>query len=151
MPTASSHHSDPWRTLRECQSRSAQEQQVLSGRDWLFISAIVVYLTALFPLYLWIVDFFVSARAGADPISNAMRNACFAMIGVGTVFLILSWWAKYAPFRASVMALLFYVGLHVWTAFAVPHHVMDGIASKIIVLLGLLLAVRTGYRRRHHA
>ncbi|WP_043584238.1 hypothetical protein [Geminisphaera colitermitum] len=144
-------NTDPWRILRECQSRSAHEQQLLSGRDWLLVSAIVEYLTALFPLYLWTVDYFVSARVGTDPISDKMRLACCAMLGVGTTFLVLSWWAKYAPFRASVIALLFYAGLQAWIMLTLPHHLMDGIASKIIIFLGLLMAVRTGYRRRHHA
>ncbi len=144
-------HTDPWRILRECQSRSAQEQQLLSGRDWLLVSAIVEYFTALFPLYLWIMDFFVSARAGTDPITTIMRNTCLAMIGVGTIFVLLSWWAKYAPFRAALIALLFYIGLQIWIVLAVPQHFMDGIASKVIIFLGLLMAIRTGYRRRHHA
>ena len=135
------------RQLRECQSRSAREQQILSGRDWLFVTALVQFLTALYPLYRWFTDMTMrtadEARYGID-----MRVA-LGMLATTVILLVLWGWAKYAPFRAACVALAFYVLLQVGLAIYDPNHVLDGIASKIIVLLGLIMAVRTGYRRRH--
>ena len=135
------------RQLRESQSRSAREQQILSGRDWLFATAFVQFLTALYPLYRWLSDTMLvhasDARAGSD------MRAALGMLSVTAVLLALWGWAKYAPFRAASVALAFYVLLQVGLAVYSPDHVLDGIASKIIVLLGLIMAVRTGYRRRH--
>ncbi|AHF90081.1 hypothetical protein OpiT1DRAFT_03747 [Opitutaceae bacterium TAV1] len=141
---------DPWHLLRECQTRSAQEQQLFSGRDWLLVSALVEFLTALYPLYLWLANLFLSRRVAAPVIPVPIRDVVCVMFGVGFLFLALAWWAKYAPFRASLVAFLFYVGLQVWLAFSIPNHFMEGIASRILIMLGLVMAVRTGYRRRHH-
>jgi len=135
------------RQLRESQSRSAREQQILSGRDWLFVTALVEFLTALYPLYRWLTDTLMRTPDEA-------RFAIDMHVAVGlvltTIILLILWaWAKYAPFRAACTALAFYVLLQAALALYDPNHVLDGIASKIIVLLGLIMAVRTGYRRRH--
>ena len=135
------------RQLRESQSRSAREQQILSGRDWLFVTALVQFLTALYPLYRWMTD--LTLRA-ADPARTATdTHVALGMLATTAILLLLWLWAKYAPFRAAITALAFYVLLQAGLAVYAPNHVLDGIASKVIVLLGLIMAVRTGYRRRH--
>lgn len=135
------------RMLRECQSRSAREQQILSGRDWLFVTALVQFLGGLYPLYRWITAFFVAT----DDAGAAVRDMGMAggMMAICAVLIVLWSWGKYAPFRAAVGALAFYVLLQVAIALLYPNHIFDGIASKVLVLLGLLMAARTGYRRRH--
>jgi len=111
------------------------------------VTALVQFLTALYPLYRWFTDMTMrtadEARYGID-----MRVA-LGMLATTAILLLLWGWAKYAPFRAACVALAFYVLLQVGLAIYDPNHVLDGIASKIIVLLGLIMAVRTGYRRRH--
>jgi len=135
------------RRLRECQSRSAREQQILSGRDWLFVTALVQFLSALYPLYRWLSD--TMMRTPDEARFSIDVHVALGML-LTTVILLLLWvWAKYAPFRAACVALAFFVLLQVGLAIYDPNHVLDGIASKIIVLLGLIMAVRTGYRRRH--
>jgi hypothetical protein len=133
--------------LRECQSRSAREQQILSGRDWLFVTALVQFISALFPVY----------RCAASAMSTAAVYETFqkdlgmaiGMCVVSAVLSILWWWGKYAPFRAACSAFAFYLTLHILVAVFYPVHMFDGIASKVLVTLGLIMAVRTGYRRRH--
>jgi len=135
------------RQLRECQSRSAREQQILSGRDWLFVTALVQFLTALHPLYRWLTDQMMlnvdEARVATD------IHVVILMLSTAVILLLLWLWAKYAPFRAACVALAFYVLLQAGLSIYDPNHILDGIASKVIVLLGLIMAVRTGYRRRH--
>ncbi len=135
------------RMLRECQSRSAREQQILSGRDWLFVTALVQFLTALYPVYRWITELFVVAGAYESYVRD--MGMAIGMLTICAVLLVLWWWGKYAPFRAACAALGFYVLLQVAVALFYPTHIFDGIASKVLVLFGLLMAVRTGYRRRH--
>jgi len=135
------------RQLRESQSRSAREQQILSGRDWLFVTALVEFLTALYPLYRWLTDVMMrtpdEARSGMD-----MRVA-LSMLATTVILLALWMWAKHAPFRAACVALAFYALQQAGIGIYDPNHLLDGIVSKVIVLLGLIMAVRTGYRRRH--
>ncbi|WP_043582493.1 hypothetical protein [Geminisphaera colitermitum] len=139
---------DPFHILREAQARSAQEQQLLSGRDWLSVTALVQFLTALYPLYLWVsFDLLGYRLASTDPLVSILRLTALVTFGIGFVFLLLSWWAKYAPFRAATLALVFYTALNVFFALTRPQHFMDGIASRMFVFLGLIMAVRTGFHR----
>ncbi|MDR2675348.1 MAG: hypothetical protein LBC18_10940 [Opitutaceae bacterium] len=141
----------PFRVLRECQARSAREQQILSGRDWLFVSALVQFLTALYPLYLWGTGLMLAHHDTASASPGHTREIACGMLTVSAILLLLWWWAKFAPFRAACIALLFYLMLQGFAAFHQPQDVLNSLVSKILVLLGLLMAVRTGYRRRHSA
>jgi len=135
------------RQLRESQSRSAREQQILSGRDWLFVSALVQFLTALYPLYRWFGD--LTLRS-VTPEHYATDVRVVILMLVTMAILLLLWlWAKYAPFRAAITALALYFLLQAGIAIYDPNHLLDGVASKLIILFGLIMAVRTGYRRRH--
>jgi hypothetical protein len=139
------------RILREAQERSAQEQELFSGRDWLFVTAFVQFLTALYPIYLWASLDLLGYRTGGslDPVIPLLllRVAALVTLGIGFLFLILAWWAKYAPWRAAVAGLLFFVAFNVFIAVARPQYFMDGIASRVLVFLGLIMAVRTGFHR----
>ena len=133
--------------LRECQSRSAREQQILSGRDWLFVAALVQFLTALYPIYRWATETFVFNVGGA--LWGEDMQVAAGMLAVAAILLALWGWAKHAPFRAASVALGFFVVLQVYVVTMHPAHSLDHIASRILVLLGLIMAVRTGHRRRH--
>jgi hypothetical protein len=141
----------PFRVLRECQARSAREQQILSGRDWLFVSALVQFLTALYPIYLWMTELSLTHHDGISTVPVYTREIACGMVAVSLILLLLWKWAKFAPFRAACVALLFCLMLNGVAAFCQPQDMLNGLVSKILVLLGLLMAVRTGYRRRHSA
>ncbi len=142
---------DIFRPLREAQVRAAQEQQLFSGRDWLRVATIVQFLSALYPVYLWISLEWPGHRNTSEPVINLLRISALCLFGLGLVFLLLSWWANYAPFRAAVIGLALFLACNVLVAVTLPHHFIDGAASRLLVLLGLLMAVRTGYRRRRPA
>jgi ABC-type transport system involved in cytochrome c biogenesis permease subunit len=133
--------------LRECQSRSAREQQILSGRDWLFVTALVQFLSALFPIYRCVIH--VTRTTNVSGTFQEDMGMAIGMCVVSIVLTILWWWGKYAPFRAAYAAFAFYLALHILVAVFYPTDMFNGIASKVLVTLGLIMAVRTGYRRRH--
>lgn len=142
------HDIDPFRVLREAQVRSAQTQQIFSGRDWLCVATFIQFITAIYPLYQWMsFDLLGYRQASADPVVSILRLIALAILGIGFVFLLLSWWAKYAPFRAATLALLFYTALNILLAVTRPQFFMEGFASRMFVLLGLIMAVRTGFHR----
>ncbi len=131
-------------TLRECQFRSAEEQRLLSGRGWLLVSALVQLISALHPISQYVMTT-VTRATDRDP--RPLLWLVVSMVATTVLFLGLWGWAKFAPFRAAVIALVAYVALHTGIALAAPHAVLDGIASKIFILIGLVMAVRTGYLR----
>jgi len=131
-------------SLRGSQARSASEQRLLSGRDWLLVCAFVQLLTVLYPIYCYM----LSVTFGFLPEKTEHLPALIAaLLVLVVVFVLLWWWARYAPFRAALTALLAYLVVHAGIALFIPQAVLDGIASKILVLLGLVLAVRTGWLR----
>lgn len=131
-------------SLRACQTRSAEEQRLLSGRGWLLIAGAAQVLTTLHPLNQYLLARTLNDHA---PMFRQFPWLIGGMAGLGFAFLLLWWWAAYAPFRAALTALLLYLAFHTAVALAVPQVVLDSIASKILVLLGLLLAVRVGWMR----
>src|SRR5690606_4315569 len=95
-------------SLRERQARSAGEQRLLSGRDWLLVCAFVQLLTATYPTYRYIVSAtfgFISEKTEHLPALIA------ALLVLVVVFVLLWWWARYAPFRAALTALLAYLAV----------------------------------------
>lgn len=135
------------RTLRDCQSRSAREQQIISGRDWLLVTVFVQLLSSIYPLYVWITDTF--RVYGTTSVDTHVHYAAIGMLGMSAVLFFLWAWGKYAPFRAACVALAFYISLQIVLIWLLPHRGTEGLAPKICVLIGLLMAVRVGYRRRH--
>ena len=144
---STSHHQSILRQLRECQSRSAREQQILSGRDWLIVTALVQFLTALYPVYRWFMDILMPEHAPETYQHNMIL--ALTMIAMAVLLLALWGWAKFAPFRAACIALALFVAMQVYIVAFHPVFSLSNAASKILVLLGLIMAVRTGYRRRH--
>ena len=139
---------DPFRSLRETQARAMQQQHLFSGLDWLRATAFVQLLMAIYPTYLWASFVLFPSREASDPgMLLKLQILALATLIVGLVLGLLAWWAKYAPFRASVVALFFYVGLNVFIAVGRPDHFLDGLAPRMLVLLGLVQAVRTSFRR----
>ncbi|MDR2980619.1 MAG: hypothetical protein LBV12_00045 [Puniceicoccales bacterium] len=139
---------DPFRTLRETQARAMQEQQLFSGRDWLRVTTFVQLLTAIYPLYLWASFALFSSRAASETRTMEIIQLVAAVtLGIGIILGLLAWWAKYAPFRAAVVAIVFYIALNVFLAICRPEHFLDGAASRILIFLGLVMAVRTGFHR----
>ncbi len=140
--------STPFQSLRDSQARSAAEQRLLSGRGWLFAAGIVQLLTALNPL-----NQYLLARTLDDhnPVFRHYPLLIGGMAGLGITFFFLWWWAAFAPFRSTVIALILFVAFHAAVALGLPHVVLDSIASKILVLLGLVLAVHTGWLRHRAA
>lgn len=132
-------------SLRECQARSAEEQRLLSGRGWLLAAGVVQLITALHPFNQYMLARTVGDRAPAFAYYPWLVGG---MTGLGVAFLLLWRWGAYAPFRAALVALVLFVAFHAAVAVGIPQVVPDSLASKILVLIGLLFAVRTGWRRR---
>jgi hypothetical protein len=96
-------------------------------------------------------DLMLAHHDGSVAVPPYTREIACGMVAVSLLLLLLWKWAKFAPYRAACVALLFCLMLHGVAAYCQPQHMLDGLVSKILVLLGLLMAVRTGYRRRHSA
>jgi hypothetical protein len=130
--------------LRAAQSRSAYEQRLLSGRDWLLVAFFVQLLAALHPLFAWINH----TRLGAGLHEGLHPGINFAATLALAAALASLWlWARYAPFRATVAAVIVFVAVHGALGFADPGVLLSGAVVKSLVLLGLLQAANTGYLR----
>ncbi|MFA6962022.1 MAG: hypothetical protein WC205_14805 [Opitutaceae bacterium] len=133
-----------FQSLRESQARSADEQRLLSGRDWLLVAALVQFLTVLYPIHRYILSVTFSFHTEKTEHLPALIAGMLALV---VVFVLLWWWGRYAPYRATLAALLAFLVFHAAVALFTPQAVLDSIASKILVLAGLVLAVRTGWLR----
>ncbi len=131
--------------LREAQRRSAHEQQLLSGRDWILIAMCVQLLSALHPLFVWINVLLLDAPS---PVHAEPAIALVAALGLAAALGLLSWWAKYAPFRAAVVAVLAFLAAQATVGYFDPGALISGAIVKSIVLVGLLQAARIGHFRR---
>ncbi|MFA6287786.1 MAG: hypothetical protein WC661_10425 [Opitutaceae bacterium] len=132
-------------SLRESQARSANEQILFSDRDWLLVAAFVQFLTALSPIHHYLMALRLSLPPGFAAHAPWLIGG---LLGLAGSLMLLWWWALYAPYRAALTALLAYIAVHSAIALLQPQAVLDNIASKILVLTGLVLAVRTGWLRR---
>lgn len=130
--------------LREAQRRSAHEQQLLSGRDWILIAMGVQLLSALHPLFVWIN---VLLLKSPSPVREEPAIVLAAALGLAAVLGLLSWWANYAPFRAAVAAVIAFLVTQAAVGYFDPGALVSGAIVKSIVLLGLLQAARIGYFR----
>ncbi len=130
--------------LRDAQGRAAHEQRLLSGCDWLLVAAFVQLLAAAYPLLAWIHHLLLGEglQTGLHPGINL-----FATIILSVTFGVLWFWARYAPFRAAVAAVIAFILIHGALGFADPRVLLSGTIIKALILVGLLHAVRTGYLR----
>lgn len=136
---------DTFYRLRAAQRRSAQEQQLLSGHDWILATVGVQLLSALYPLFAWFNHEMLGAGAhvGLHP-----RSHVVVALGLAAAFAVLGLWARYAPFRAALVAVIVYLFVLGATGLADPNSLLSGAIVKSLVLVGLLQAARTGYLRR---
>lgn len=137
---------DVFYRLREAQLRAVHEQEVLSGRNWILISAFVHVLAMVYPVFLWI----HVLELHSVPLNQALHpavNVGFTVLSCGAL-LVFWWWARFAPYRAALGALLtFIVILAIHTSID-PRQLVVGATAKALILLGLLQAVFVGHRRR---
>jgi hypothetical protein len=131
--------------LRAAQLRSAREQQLLSGREWILAAVVVQLLSALHPLFAWFNYVLFGAVRSSGP--HPRVDAAVAL-GLALVFAVLGWWARYAPFRAAVIAVIVYVVVLGTIGLTDPDSLLSGAIVKSLVLVGLLQAAHTGYLRR---
>lgn len=130
--------------LRTAQHRAAQEQQLLSGRDWILVAGVVQLLGALYPLFAWINQVLLGGgpRPGLHPGVSVMAEVALALL------LVVLWlWARFAPFRAAMLAIVVFLLVHGALGLVEPRTLLTGAIVKTVVLLGLVHAARTGYLR----
>ncbi len=135
---------DVFHRLRAAQLRSAHEQQLLSGREWILIVAFVQALSALHPLFAWINRALLGdgTHGGLHPSINFA-----ASLGLAIALATLAWWARFAPFRAAVVAVIVYLVVQGALGFVDPRSLLSGAIVKSLVLVGLLQAARTAFLR----
>ncbi|PTY07162.1 hypothetical protein DB347_07570 [Opitutaceae bacterium EW11] len=132
--------------LRAAQLRAVHEHELLSGRDWIVISAGVHVLATVYPVFLWIHVW----RLHSPSLNQHLHPAVNVGINLLTgLVLVAFWWrAHLAPFRSAVAALLVYLALQGVLASLDPQQLVSGATFKAIILLGLIQAVAVSYRRR---
>lgn len=130
--------------LRAAQSRAAHEQHLLSGRDWILVAAVVQLFAAL-PAALTLINRILLGPGLGENMHPRVSFSASVLLAVALAFL---WrWARHAPFRASVVALIVFVAVHGALGFSDPDSLISGAVVKSLVLVGLLQAVRTGHLR----
>jgi hypothetical protein len=130
--------------LRIAQRRSAEEQQLLSGRDWILVAGLVQLLSGLHPLFVLINQRVLGSpsRPGVTP---GIQLA--AEVVLAAAFVLLWLWARYAPFRAAATAIFAFLLVHGALGLVEPHTLLTGVIVKSLILVGLVHAARTGYLR----
>ena len=128
-------------TLAESQHKTTHKQTVKSGRGYILAIAIVQLVIG--------VAFFAMTRVATAnaPIKNQaiLLNVAITVSILGVIFMGLWMWAKYAPFAAALVALIFYVSVLALDAVMAPAQIAQGILIKILFIAGLSKAVKSGY------
>ncbi|HEY0944769.1 MAG TPA: hypothetical protein VGD81_05860 [Opitutaceae bacterium] len=131
--------------LRAAQQRSVREQELLSGRNWILICGLVHLLATIYPAFLWFNVEALHSRSLNQHLHPGI-NVAFSLLS--SVVLLLFWgWARYAPYRAALAALASYLMLQGTLAFLDPRQLVVGASFKALIILGLVQAVRVGFRR----
>jgi hypothetical protein len=131
--------------LRAAQQRSIREQELLSGRNWILVCALVHFAALLYPLFLWINLWQLHSPSVSQSIHPSVR--VISMLIAAGLLLVFWWWAKYAPYRAALGALISFVLVQCAIGWLDPRQLLFGASVKALVLLGLIQAVRIGFRR----
>lgn len=137
---------DVFYRLRAAQLRAVHEQEVLSGRNWILICAFVHLLAMVYPVFLWI--HVLELHSG--PLNQLMHPAVNVGFTLLSFFALLGfwWWARYAPYRAAIGALLAFLLIQGIYAYIDPRQLVVGAIAKALILLGLLQAIFVAFRRR---
>ncbi|HEX2854293.1 MAG TPA: hypothetical protein VHO24_13740 [Opitutaceae bacterium] len=130
--------------LRLAQRRSAQEQQLLSGRDWILVAGLVQLLSGLHPLFV-LINQRVLGSAPRPGVPPGVELA--AEVALAAAFVLLWRWARYAPFRAAMTAVVAFLLVHGALGLLEPRTLLAGAVVKSLILVGLVHAARTGYLR----
>jgi hypothetical protein len=137
--------SGPFQRLRLAQQRSVREQELLSGRNWILVCGLAHLLAAIHPLFLLINVWLLHSPSVNQHLHPAVNVGFTLAAGVA---LLLAWaWARYAPYRAALTALVAYLALQGALGYLDPAQFVAGAAMKALILLGLLQAVRVGHQR----
>jgi hypothetical protein len=132
--------------LRDAQRRAVHEQEIWSGRSWILICACAHAFLAVHPAFLWFHRSHLPLSGTNAPIHPGVFVAATLL---GSVVLAgFGWWARYAPYRAAMGALLAFLALHATLVFLDPHQLLVGAVLEVLLLVGLLQAARVGHRRR---
>lgn len=137
--------SDSFHRLRAAQRRSVREQEILSGRNWILICGLAHVLAAIYPAFLLI----NRLSLGTPSLNQHLHPGIHVVFTLlpGGLLLGFWWWARYAPYRAALGALLAYVGIQGALGLLDPRALLMGASFKALAILGLVQAVRIGYRR----
>lgn len=133
-------------SLRVTQARMVREQRLLSGQGWLLIAALTQLAICIPPGARYVEALLL--HDNAPELLHWLRWTIAGRFAIGMVLLGLWRWARYAPYRAALIALVAYTCVHAAIALMHPQDVLDNIGSKVVVLLGLVMAVHTGASRR---
>ena len=125
--------------LRAAQLRSVREQELLSGRNWILICACAHLLALVYPVFLLLHVVLLHPHAITHGLHPAITVGVIS--GSGLVLLFFWWWARYAPYRAALLALLAFVTIHATHAFFDPRQLSVATLGKAFVVLGLIHAV----------
>lgn len=136
---------DVFHRLRAAQLRAVREQELLSGRDWILICAGVHVLAMVYPVFLWVNVWLLRSASLNQHLHPAINVALTVLSGV--VLLGFWWWARFAPFRAALNALIAYGLIQAVLAYLDPHQLVVGATFKAVIVLGLIQATAVAYRR----
>jgi hypothetical protein len=128
----------PLPTLAESQRKSAHTQTVKSGRGAILAVAILQLLSGG-------VFFFLARNQESREAASGLMATSIVIFLLGSVFLGLWFWAKRAPFAAALVALALYVSFIALDAVLDPSQLARGFIIKILIIVGLSQAVKSGY------
>lgn len=136
---------DLFQRLRIAQLRSVREQELLSGRNWILVCALVHLGALLYPLFLWINLWQLGPPSLHQHLHPSIR--VLSMLSTAALLLGFWWWAKYAPYRAAIGALASFLLVQCVIGWLDPRQLLFGASIKALVLLGLIQAIRIGFHR----
>lgn len=136
---------DLFHSLRAAQRRSVREQEILSGRNWILICGLAHLLAAVYPAFLLTTLLWLGTPSPSQHLHPGLHLGFTLFSGV--VLLGFWWWARYAPYRAALAALVAYLAIQGVLATLDPRQLLLGAILKALIILGLVQAVRTGFRR----
>jgi H+/Cl- antiporter ClcA len=136
---------DVFHRLRAAQQRSAREQELLSGRNWILVCALVHLAALVRPVFLWFNVWQLHSPSLQQHLHPGINVA--ATLLTAALLLLFWWWARFAPFRAALAALIVFLLIQGGLAFLDPRQLLIGASIKALVTLGLIQAIRTGFHR----